>query len=140
MVRCAERLAAVLALAITAMLGSDAKGEDPGRPMIVKIHADWCGTCLKLTPIFEALERDVGDRALIVVLDVTDRPMLERAREQAGRLGIRGFFDANQSKTGTVAVLDARGRVVALGQGELDPTWYVVALRKAGAPMAGRGS
>ena len=133
-------LAAVVALLGMAAAGADAKPEGAGRPMVVKIHADWCGTCAKLVPIFEALERDLGNQALIVTLDVTDRPTLERSREQADRLGIRGFFDANQSKTGTVAVLDARGRVVAVSRGEIDPAWYIEALRKAGAPMASSGS
>ena len=140
MIRCGGTLAAIIALVGTAAVGANAKGEGAGRPMIVKIHADWCGICTKLTPTFEALERDVGNQALIVTLDVTDRAMLEKSREQADRLGIRIFFDANQSKTGTVAVMDERGQVVALGRGELDPAWYIEALRKAGAPMASWGS
>ena len=81
----------------------------------------------------------MGEQALIVTLDVTDRTALEKSREQADHLGIRAFFDENQSQTGTVAVLDARGRVVAMGRGELDPAWYVEALRRAGTPTAGRG-
>ncbi len=140
MIRCGGTLAAIVALVGTAGVGANAKGEGAGRPMIVKIHADWCGTCAKLTPIFEALEREVGHQALLVTLDVTDRTMLEKSQEQADRFGIRVFFDANQSKTGTVAVLDARGQVVALSRGELDPGWYIEALRKAGPPMASWGS
>ncbi len=140
MIRRGGTLAAIIAVVGTAAVGANAKGEGAGRPMIVRIHADWCGTCAKLTPIFEALERDVGNQALIVALDVTDRTMLEKSREQADRLGIRGFFAANQSKTGTVAVLDERGQIVALGRGELDPAWYIEALRKAGAPRARWGS
>jgi thiol-disulfide isomerase/thioredoxin len=108
--------------------------------MIVKIHADWCGTCMKLAPVFEVLERDVGDRATIVIFDVTDRTMVERSRKEADRLGIRPFFDANQAKTGIVAVLDARGQVVAHGRGELDPAWYADALQKAALPAARSGS
>lgn len=139
MIRWGRTLAVMIALGSTAAAGADAKGEDAGRPMIVKIHADWCGTCAKLTPIFEALERDIGDQAVIVTLDVTDRTAFASSREQADRLGIRVFFDENRSKTGTVAVLDARGQVVALGRGELDPAWYIEAVQKAGATAA-RGS
>lgn len=139
MIRCGGVLAAIVALVVSAAVGAKAEGEGAGRPMIVQIHADWCGTCAKLAPILEALERDVGDQALFVTLDVTDRPMLEKSREQADRLGIRVFFDENQSKTGTVAVLDASGRVVAMGRGELDPAWYVEALRRAATPAASRG-
>ena len=140
MIRFGGALAAMVALVGTAPEGATANGEGATRPMIVKIHADWCGTCAKLKPTFEALEREVGNEALIVILDVTDRVTFEKSREQADRLGIRGFFDANRSKTGTVAVLDARGQVVALRRGELDPAWYIEALRNAGAPMASWGS
>ena len=139
MIRCGGTLAALFALVGTAAMGASARGEGPGRPMVVRIHADWCGTCAKLAPIFEALERDLGNAARIVTLDVTDRAAFEQSREAADRLGIRGFFDANRSKTGTVAVFDARAEPVAVMRGELDPARYLEALRKAGAPLADSG-
>src|SRR5262245_41015859 len=121
-------LVALVALVVGALDGATATAEGVGRPMIVKIHADWCGTCAKLKQTFEMLEREVGGQASIVVLDVTDRTTFEKAREQADRLGIRDFFDANGSKTATVAVFDARGAVVAVMRGELDPAPYIEAL------------
>jgi thiol-disulfide isomerase/thioredoxin len=140
MIRCGGALAAVVALFSTAAVGADAKGEGAGRPMIVKIHADWCGTCTKLETTLGALERQIGDEASIVVLDVTDRVVFERSREQAERLGIGEFFAAHASETGTVGVFDAQGEVVAVMRGELDPARYLEILRRAGARTAHGGS
>jgi|SRR3990172_9068865 len=139
MIRCGGTLASIVALVGTAAMGANAKGEGAGRPMIVKIHAEWCGTCTKLEPTFEKLEREAGREVLIVILDVTDRAAFEKSREQADRLRIRDFFDANRSLTGTVGILDSQGRLVAVFRGEYDPARYIEALRKAGAPVARTG-
>jgi thiol-disulfide isomerase/thioredoxin len=105
---------------------------DASKPFVVKIHADWCGTCTKLNPTIEALQTKVGDNVRIVVLDVTDRESVKRSTAEADRLGIRAFFDANKSKTGTVGVLDGATRepVVVL-KGETDVAKYEAALAKA---------
>jgi thiol-disulfide isomerase/thioredoxin len=126
-----SRLALAL-VAVVVLVGGPTRAESSGKPMVVKIHADWCGTCRKLEPTFAALERQLGDDASIVVLDVTDRPALERSRAEADRLGIRPFLDANQAKTGTVGVLDATGKPVKVLRGELDPAAYVAAVHEAG--------
>ena len=129
-------LAALAALGLAAKpVGADsAEGaEAPGdKPLIVKIHADWCGTCQRLGPTFEALEREIGSDARIVVLDVTDEAAETRSAAEADRLGIRVFFDSYRGKTGTVGVIDADGRTVSVMKGEMDPAKYVEAVRQAG--------
>lgn len=98
---------------------------DASKPFIVKIHADWCGTCQRLTPTFEALNEKLGDGARFVVFDVTDRETVAASQAEADRLGIRSFFDNHKSQTGTIAVLHGATRepVVVLG-GVTDTSRY----------------
>jgi thiol:disulfide interchange protein len=121
-------LAAVFALLLVA--GAAQAGE-AGKPMVVKIHADWCGTCTRLNSTFEDLQVKVGDDAVLIVLDVTDRSAVEKSRARAEELGIVAFFDEYKSKTGTVGVLDAEGNEVVVLKGETDADKYVAAVAKA---------
>ena len=63
-------LAAVGALLLA---GATVQAEESGKPMIVKIHADWCGTCTRLEATFKELEQQIGSDARIVVLERVDR-------------------------------------------------------------------
>ena len=121
-------LAAVGALLLA---NAPAQAEESGKPMIVKIHADWCGTCTKLDTTFEELQVKVGSDAELVVLDVTDKDAVEASRARAEELGIVAFFDEYKSRTGTVGVLDASGTTIVVMKGELDAEKYVEALKKA---------
>lgn len=120
---------------VTALLGvflaTAAAAEEGGQPMIVKIHADWCGTCTKLNTTFDELQTEVGEEAQLVILDVTDKDAVARSTAEADRLGIREFFDRYKGKTGTVGVIAADGEVVVVLKGEFDPAPYVTALEKA---------
>lgn len=121
----------LLGVAVLLAAADGSAGEDASQPMIVEIHADWCGTCTKLKPTIEALQERVGGEARIVVLDVTDRAAVEASAAEADRLGIRGFFDAHKGATGTVGVLAADGTPVRVMKGELDTEEYVAALEEA---------
>ncbi len=125
-------IAALLALGAAsgaALAGSVSAAEDPTAPFVVKIHADWCGTCTRLTPMLDALESSVGDGARFVVLDVTDKQALARSQAEAERLGIVAFFDRYKSNTGTVGILHGTSREpVSVLKGELDVAVYEEAL------------
>ena len=128
-------LASILAgglVAAAASAGEVSADADASKPFIVKIHADWCGTCTRLNGTWEALEKSVGSEARLVVLDVTDKEALARSRAEADRLGLRSFFDAYKSQTGTVAVLDGATREpVSVMKGELDAGRYEAAVARA---------
>ena len=127
-----RRLAPALVLSLALLgLGTQAGAEEDAKPMVVKIHADWCGTCQRLESTFEALAPKLEGEATIVVLDVTDRDAVARSAAEADRLGIRAFFDRYKGRTGTVGILDAGGNPVAVLKGEMDPDRYVAAVRKA---------
>ncbi len=130
----------MLALAVLALAAGQASaGEvsakaDATKPFLVKIHADWCGTCTKLNATWEALEETVGSEARLVILDVTDKPALEAAQAEADRLGIAAFFAEYKARTGTVAVLrgDDRSKVAAM-KGVTDAASYEAPLAEARA-------
>jgi thiol-disulfide isomerase/thioredoxin len=136
----ARRLAYGLAVLVAFGVATGAAGDphqvsaadDASKPFVVKIHADWCGTCQKLNATLEDLRQRTGDDARIVVLDVTDRESLARATAEADRLRIRTFFDAYKSKTGTVGILDGVTREpVSILKGETDVAKYEAALATA---------
>ena len=101
-------------------------------PIVVKIHADWCGTCRKLNPTWASLQQIYGDRVRFVVLDVSDRDALAQSMLEADRLGIRALFNAYRSRTGTIAVIDGRTlQAVEVLKGETDPARYAAAIARA---------
>jgi thiol-disulfide isomerase/thioredoxin len=132
----ASLAAAVLVLAAVALAAPKARagsGSCETKPFIVKIHADWCGTCKRLGPVWEEIQATLGEQATVVNLDVTDRAAYDRSRAEAERLGIDTFVDEYRARTGAIAVLDCRTRepvVVLLG--ERDITKYRDALARAG--------
>ena len=101
---------------------------------MVKIHADWCGTCRKLNPTWARLREIHGDAVRFVVLDVTDRDSIARSLLDADRLGIRPIFNQYRSRTGTIAVVDGRTlEAVEVLKGQTDPERYAAAIARATA-------
>lgn len=114
------------------LAGAAAQAEEAAaKPIIAKIHADWCGTCTKLNATMAELQERVGGEATIVVLDVTDKQAVAASAAEADRLGIRKFFDSYKARTGTVGVIAVNGKIVQVYKGELDADKYVAALAVA---------
>jgi thiol-disulfide isomerase/thioredoxin len=89
-------------------------------PYLVKIHADWCGVCNRLTPIWSRLGEEYGDSVQMVFFDVTDREAVDDSAREAARLGLDSFFDSHKGQTGTIAVLDGTTREsLAVFRGEM---------------------
>jgi thiol-disulfide isomerase/thioredoxin len=128
-------LVAVLVLGITASAGADQQERQAAsaKPFVVKVHADWCGTCTMLEPTWIRIENELGGKARVVVFDVTDKQSLEKARAAAEVLGLVEFFDRYKSKTGTIGVLAADGTPVVVLKGERDFGAYDAAVEKASA-------
>lgn len=131
-------LAAALALALPLLATGARAGEmvskdtDAARPFVVKVHADWCGTCTALNATWDELQSEVGDGARLVILDVTDRATLQKSQAEAERLGIEGFFAEYKARTGTIGVLrgDNRAKVEVL-KGVRDVARYEAAIAEA---------
>ena len=123
-----RRLSFFLALSIALAAPLATSAGEAERPFLVKVHADWCGTCTALEPTWAALESAHGAKLQMVVLDVTDRERLAASRAEAERLGLLPFFEGHRGKTGLIALLDAKGEPIELFHGVRDPEAYEPAL------------
>jgi thiol-disulfide isomerase/thioredoxin len=125
-------LAALFTVAVAAAGGAES-APDPNSalPYVVKVHADWCGTCSALEPTWEKIEAEYQGQARLVVFDVTNKKAVEKSRAEAKLLGLTEVFDRYKGSTGTIAVLDAQGNPIAVMKGELDFTRYKEAIAQA---------
>jgi thiol-disulfide isomerase/thioredoxin len=127
-----------VALALLILGGSTAPAKDApevcsAKPYVVKIHADWCGSCRALESVWQRIETDLADQATAVTLDVSDRVAYTQSQAEAERLGISEFFQEYRSRTGTIAVLDCNTREpVAIMNAERDLEKYRQAIARAG--------
>lgn len=101
-------LAFLLAPAPTLAGTVPVEGEGDPALYVVKVHADWCGSCKALVPILKEVQAEVADRpVLFVELDVTDSALTAQARLLAAALDVEDHFKAN-NKTGLVLLINAR--------------------------------
>jgi thiol-disulfide isomerase/thioredoxin len=115
-------------LAPTSLAGAT---ESTDKPTIVKIHANWCGTCQRIEGTWDQLKATYGDNANFVVFDVTDKESVEKSKAEAQKLGLTGIFDEYKSRTGTIAVVGPDGETVTVFKGVSDPTRYDDAIGQA---------
>ena len=105
------------------------------KPLVVKIHADWCGSCRSTQPTWERVKSDLSNQATMVQFDVTDRASYAVAVAEAERLEISDFLDEFRRRTGTIAVLDCKTRKpLEVLSGERDFGKYRDAIQRANPP------
>jgi thiol-disulfide isomerase/thioredoxin len=84
-----------------------------GKPVVVDIYATWCPACKNIAPTLSQLRQQYGTKASFVVLNVTDAKTTKASMKMATELGLTSFFNANKSKTATVAIIDpATGKII----------------------------
>jgi thiol-disulfide isomerase/thioredoxin len=127
-------LAALLFVGVaSATSATRAQGDEVAQPFIVKVYAEWCGTCTMLEPTWKRIETEYQGKAHLVVFDVTDKERVEESKALAEVLGLTPVFNRYKSKTGTIAVLNANKNTVAVMKGEMDFAAYKEAIAKASA-------
>ncbi len=85
-----------------------------GKPVVVRIHADWCAACKATQATIDALTQGYGDKITFVEFDVTNGKTAAAAQARAQELGLAKFYDASKAATSTVAVIDPKdGKVYA---------------------------
>jgi thiol-disulfide isomerase/thioredoxin len=96
-----------------------------GKPVVVDIYASWCPGCKNIAPTLSQLKQKYGTKASFVVFDVSDAKTTKASMKMAEELGLTSFFNANRSKTSTVAIIDpATGKIMKQFQNNAEIAEY----------------
>jgi len=85
-----------------------------GKPLVVRIHADWCPACTATQPTIDKLRAAYAGKINFVQFVVTNARTAAASQTLAQKLGLEKFYDATKAATSTVAIIDPQnGKIYA---------------------------
>jgi len=91
------------------------RGASPEAPqmLVVKFHADWCGSCKAMGPVYEDMTNKFDkDSALFVKLDFTNASTSKQAEYNAAALGLNSAWEQYGNTTGFILLIDANSKKI----------------------------
>src|SRR5688572_2399566 len=66
---------------------SATEASNPTKPYVVKLHAQWCSTCMLTKGVWAEVNEAYAGKVNLVVLDFTNEAKTAASRAEASRLG-----------------------------------------------------
>lgn len=79
-----------------------------GKPVVIKMHAQWCPKCMLQKGVWSDIEKAYGGQVNLVVMDFTDGETTAATEREARRLGLASVFEEYAGATGFVVVLNRK--------------------------------
>jgi len=81
--------------------------------MAIKFHADWCGSCKAMGPVFEEMQAKFDQEPVLYIeLDHTRQFDRRQSTYMAHSLGLDSVWEDNGGKTGFILLVDATTKTV----------------------------
>ena len=105
--------------------------EEVKKVLLVQIFASWCPGCKNIQPTLDELFKEAQDVDFIK-LDVSTPSKVQESSKKAKELGILDFYQANKSKTATVAIITPTTKeLISILENNNDLEEYKEAIEKA---------
>jgi thiol:disulfide interchange protein len=103
----------LIVVLLSFMLFPAAAQKQQPRIYAFKFHADWCGTCKLMGPLFEELSGSALNKqdVLFYQFDFTDKSTQHQSRLMASALGVTGVLSTNTG-TGFILLVDVQTKKV----------------------------
>jgi len=107
------------------------KKEEEKKILVVQIFASWCPGCKNIQPTLDQLVKEVKGIDF-VQFDVSTPSKAQSSLKKAKELNVTDFYNANKSKTATVAIfVPETGEIVSILENNNDLEEYTEAIEKA---------
>src|ERR1700694_5247873 len=68
-----------------------------GKPVVVRVHADWCPACKETASTVDRIKSTYGNRITYVQFDVTDGKTAGLAQAEAKKLHLDKFYESTKT-------------------------------------------
>ncbi|MEM9346180.1 MAG: thioredoxin domain-containing protein [Planctomycetota bacterium] len=92
---------------------------------VLKFHADWCGRCKAMNPVYDSLVEGFDDEPVgFVKVDVTNKTKAKASEKMLKELGLDKIWADNKGRNGFILLVDAEtkksGKVLKPGTSKED--------------------